>query len=299
MAKKHTSNAAQDMKTVPLTDRRIAYAIYSLYSVLLVAGLLTWAFPGWMGSISHPGKKSEARSIKDYGDAHMQRRDYPQAIAQYQVALSMQPDMIAARVNLATAYTRVGAFKEALAEYQKALTQNPDLPHVIYYNMALMYERMNYPDQALAYYRKATETEPFPIRTWLVLGRLYYRKMDWDSTIICIQKAFDARLTLRTMYVGTLKRDMYLFENDSTIKPIIQSQLQAGFSEKLYQRYDSVSFEVMMNRDNEMAKAHDMMGYSYLMKKDTAKAIEQYTIALQINPYLGSSYTNLSILKKK
>jgi len=76
------------------------------------------------------------RGHYNLGNALAKTGRLPEAIAQYQAALYLDPDYAQARVNLGTAFAETGRLPEAIAQYEAALRLQPDvaggrLPEVI------------------------------------------------------------------------------------------------------------------------------------------------------------------------
>jgi tetratricopeptide (TPR) repeat protein len=267
-----------------LTDTIVAWAIYSIYFVLFIGAVLTYATPGFMGSFTTLGKKSEAAAISGLGDVAIRQGDYRSAIIQYRSALAIQPDFMAARVNLGTAYFKIGMLQEAAATYHEALDKKPEQPDVIYFYLAQIAEKLGNQAVALQYYENAAEAAPLPFPIWRRIGKAFLAQSQWDSTILYMKKALNARMTIEQNYIGVLKRDKDKYEDDPSIKPQIEKWLEKGIEPRLFQSYDSTVFLTMINRDAAVAETYDILGYAYLMLKDTAAAAIHFRKALEIDP---------------
>ena len=282
---------------VSITDRRVAYAIYLIYFVLIIGAFLTYLTPGFMGQFTIHGKQSEADGRREYGDLAMRQGDFRSAIEQYRIALALQPDYMAALVNLGTAYFKLGMLHEANDAYQDALKKNPDQPDVIYYYLAQISEKLGREEEAIQYYKASAEAAPFPFQTWRRIGAAFYSQSQWDSTIVYLNKALDSRLTLERKYIGMLKRDMNKYQDDTAIKPRMQKLLAAGISPLVLKSYDTTVFLTVMNSDPLNAEIHDMIGTSWLMKKDSAKAALYFRKAIEIDPSLDIARQHMQMIR--
>ena len=280
-----------------LTDTIVAWSIYSIYFVLFIGAVLTYAMPGFMGSFTTLGKKSEAAAMSGLGDIAMRQGDYGSAIGEYRNALSIDPDFMAARVNLGTAYFKSGMLQEAMATYNEALEKKPEQLDVIYYYLAQISEKLGNQARAFQYYKNAAEEAPFSFPIWRRIGNTFLAQSKWDSTILYMNKALDARMTLEQNYIGVLKRDKDKYTDDPSIKPKIQKWLSKGIEPRLFQSYDSTVFLTMINRDLRIAEIHDILGYSYLMLKDTATAAAHFRKALEIDPSSLSAQQHLVLIR--
>ena len=77
----------------------------------------------------------------------------------------------------------------------------------------------------------------------------------------------------------------------------MQKLLDAGITPKVLGSYDTTIFVTMMNRDPVNAEIHDMIGTSWLMKKDSVKAAQYFRKALEIDPSLEIARQHLQMLR--
>lgn len=110
---------------------------------VLCLELLLWAA---VMSAQQPAARSSANGSPEqlFRDAQSAQRsgDFSTAVAKYQEILRLNPNVVAARANLAVALVSLGQFDEAIEQYRTALEQAPG-------NRELRL------DLALAYYKKA------------------------------------------------------------------------------------------------------------------------------------------------
>ncbi len=69
---------------------------------------------------------SDVEHLFDRAMEEQQRRDFPDAIRDYQNVLQLSPKLIDARVNLGAALSQAGRFDEAIVQYRLALSVMPD-----------------------------------------------------------------------------------------------------------------------------------------------------------------------------
>ncbi|MGD0587086.1 MAG: tetratricopeptide repeat protein, partial [Oryzomonas sp.] len=93
------------------------------------------------------------------GNYHLDRRDFKQAVASYDIALKLEPRAVLAMVNESMAYARMGENKKADESLKKALKVAPDNA-AANFNMGLLKAEQNDPKQAETYLRKAIKADP-------------------------------------------------------------------------------------------------------------------------------------------
>jgi len=93
------------------------------------------------------------------GNYYLDRRDFKQAVASYDTALTLEPRAVLAMVNESMAYARMGESKKADESLKKALNVSPDNA-AANFNMGLLKAEENDLKQAETYLRKAIKTDP-------------------------------------------------------------------------------------------------------------------------------------------
>jgi superkiller protein 3 len=102
-------------------------------SMRIAAALLLLCLPSLAASQA-PG----AKEIFEEGQEAQRAGNYQLAAAKFAEALRLDPQLIAARANLAVAYSSLGRFDEAIEQYQLALARFPE-NFDLRRNLALVY----------------------------------------------------------------------------------------------------------------------------------------------------------------
>jgi Tfp pilus assembly protein PilF len=97
--------------------------------------------------------------LNEQGNYLVQHGRLQQAIAQYQKAVKIQPDLAIAWNNLGVAYTAAGKFADGEGAYRRAIKVNPAYA-LAYYNLGASYDRRGNYDDAINYYQRAIEIDP-------------------------------------------------------------------------------------------------------------------------------------------
>ncbi len=136
---------ALNQKAVPTSS--LSYRISRLYAV----------------QKQQAASASQAQAIQFYNkgvDAYEQKQ-YEQAVASYEKAIALNPDLIPAYNNLGSLLEQLGQYSNALQVYQKAILSDPKNPLLVR-NLAIMYEKTGKIEKALDYYRHYIALEPSP-----------------------------------------------------------------------------------------------------------------------------------------
>src|SRR5262249_52750526 len=85
---------------------------------------------------SDAGSSQEARRLNHQGLAHLDKKEYEQAIPLFRQALQLQPDYVDALDNLGKALDAAGKHEEAIGDFDKAIKLAPENA-ATYYNKGL------------------------------------------------------------------------------------------------------------------------------------------------------------------
>jgi len=99
------------------------------------------------------------RTHLDHGRACLDKGKYDDAIADYDKAIALDPNVALAYTNRGSAYYRKGEYERAIADHSKAIAIDPNHANA-YYNRGVAYEQKGDKDQAIADFRKVLEINP-------------------------------------------------------------------------------------------------------------------------------------------
>ena len=106
-------------------------------------------------------RRDRAATLVNRGIIHMQARDIQRALADYDTALAMMPDLAEAHVNRGIALLhKGGADQEAIAALTRGLELRPMRPEVAYYTRAVAHEIMGDARAAFDDYQAAAAARP-------------------------------------------------------------------------------------------------------------------------------------------
>ena len=138
------------------------------------------------------GATERAQVLVNIGRFYLKNKHYEKAVLEYQKALGMDPQSVAAYNGIGVAYTMLEKYDEAVAAQQKALELQPDFAKA-HAGIGLAYFRQNKRDLALKYYRQAVTSDSqfleahLKIATILLNQKRYAEATDTYLTIIALQ----------------------------------------------------------------------------------------------------------------
>ncbi len=187
-------------------------------AVAAVAGLSVCAFlqtSHWRNSVQlwqHclAVTPPSALACQNYGLALMERKQFDEALTQFQRAAELKSDFPDAHDGAGSVLAQTGRVEEAVAEFKLAVAGEPADP-LFHSHLAAAFAQDKHPDDAIGEYRKVLELAPdFPDAEGF-LGYLLFRKGQLDDAIVHLQRAVrlqPARLNVRyTLATALLQRD--------------------------------------------------------------------------------------------
>jgi serine/threonine protein kinase/tetratricopeptide (TPR) repeat protein len=122
---------------------------------------------------------------------------YPEAAAEFQLALGLEPTNEEAAIGLALAYEHEGKITDAEKAYQQAIQAHPNSRFS--YNMfGIFYKRRNEYDKALQMYAKVIQIAPEWYGTYVNVGSIYNETGQYDKAIEPLKKS----IAIRPSYAG-------------------------------------------------------------------------------------------------
>ncbi|MYA69015.1 tetratricopeptide repeat protein [Candidatus Poribacteria bacterium] len=138
------------------------------------------------------GATERAQVLVNIGRFYLKDGHYEKAVSEYQKAIGMDPQSVAAYNGIGVAYTMLEKYKAAVAAQQKALALQPDFAKA-HAGIGLAYFRQNKTGLALKHYRQAVTLDPqfleahLKIATILLNQQRYAEATDAYLTIISLK----------------------------------------------------------------------------------------------------------------
>jgi len=294
--KEHKPGKRPQEKTPSRTRTMVTWGLFAVWILLFSFGGISIVNPKWLQELSRPGRDSESQNYKDYADNFLRQNNYRMAITQYQRAMEIKPNFVGASVNLAITYGRMGDYARAENILKDALQTNTAQKGVIYYNLGELCEKQKRTEQAIQYYQQALSFEFQQDLIYRKLGALYLAAERYDEARAAFEMMLAIQLNPSSSYRNMLLGCMDMFEEDTTNLQIIKEQLAQNIRVEDFAGYDLTIIRSMQQRDPEVAKTHNFLGFIYARLGDNAGAIEHFEESLKIWPGNTDAKKNLQVL---
>ena len=238
------------------------------------------------------------------GNVLAQKGRAPEAVEQYQKAVTIRPQFVQAWNNLGYALLQSGRVDEAIAQFQKALEIQPDFADADY-NLGVALDQKGLLDEAIDQFRKTLGIQPDYPAAYNNLGNALLQKGNVDEAITCYQKALaikpddaKARYNLGSILAqqGRVDEAIAHFKRALEIKPE-DAEVHGNLGNALLQKGQVdeaiAHFQKALEIKPDSAEAHYNLGNALLQKGQVNEATEQFQKALEIKPDSAEACYNL------
>lgn len=135
------------------------------------------------------------------GEQYLQEGKLPEAIAEFQAAIQLDPGSVEGHFRLGNAYYQQGQLDKAAAEFQKALELDPNSVDARSNLGAVYYERAEYA-KAAAEFKQASSLQPEDADIRYNLGAAYVQQSRYDEAIAEFNEALRLSPDLTRCYYG-------------------------------------------------------------------------------------------------
>ena len=233
--------------------------------------------------------------LMTFGTWEREARNYDKALAYYKNALALDPDHMAANVNIGRISDNVfGEYDKALYYYNKALKQSPDML-IILYMLGNTYFNLRDFANADNYYKKPLGVKPDYRLSHLGLGKTYgyYRNFSkafehLNKAIELVPEDYQAPLLSGNFYaaMGEMNQAELHLQKALELNPGIETKaylaafyLQNNQAEKAKSMLNEVIQSNSSNNVN-MVKVYSELAKIYWLESDPAAAYQQLDQAL-------------------
>ncbi|PHX54717.1 hypothetical protein CP500_014585 [Tychonema bourrellyi FEM_GT703] len=126
------------------------------------------------------------------GDACFFENRYEDAIAAYNQALQIQPDLADTWNNRGVVLTRMQRYPEAIASYEQATTIRPNYPDAWNNRGVVLLELQHFPD-AIACYDQAIQAKPNYADAWNNRGVAFSKMQEYEQAVISYNQALQIK----------------------------------------------------------------------------------------------------------
>ncbi len=222
------------------------------------------------------------------GSAHFSLHQFPQALAALQEAVRINPDLYAARRNLAVAYSANCDYAAALREIDEALRLKPDAGDAYYFRGVLLMYRSRW-DEAAAALARAAELSPNDPAVHAALGQAYReigRTAEADAAFARAAALSEAAL-----------KDRDKADDPQAIAAHADALLSAGRFEEAEAGFRrAIDLGQKRNlRPDRLAWLHRALGRAYWDIERWQEMAEAYRQASELSPGLHSDHSALAV----
>ncbi|MEB3356090.1 MAG: tetratricopeptide repeat protein, partial [Synechococcales bacterium] len=129
---------------------------------------------------------------------------YDEAIAAYDTAIQLDPDLYEAWFGKASALVVLQHYDEALEAYHRALTLKPESVEAWFGQGALL-RKLHRGTEAIAAFDKASTLKPEDVRMWLSKGALLMEMQQYDGAIAAFDQALIHKPDAVKAYLGKVE----------------------------------------------------------------------------------------------
>ncbi|HTS34693.1 MAG TPA: tetratricopeptide repeat protein [Candidatus Solibacter sp.] len=225
---------------------------------LLTLAAVALALCSSMGCDKLRARDQLNKGVKSYKDNH-----YEEAINHFQQAVQLDPQLINARMYLATAFVsqyipgvdapdNLRTAQQAIDEYQRVIDMNPSRDQKVNAAKGIAYLMLNTKkwDDAKKYYRMASDLDPNDAEPYYSIGVI-----DWTA---CYQPRMEERAKLG------MKPDEHLSAKNKDQKKVCE-ELKTKNSPAIQEGIDSLNKAIQLRPDYD-----DAMAYMNLMFRERA-----------------------------
>ena len=219
-----------------------------------------------------PTSTPSAGDHVEMGMEYYEQGELEKAIAEFEIAIELDPEDAEAHRNLGTAYGEQNKWEEATVAYEKAIELAPDFGEA-YGDLAAAYFNLGKPAEAVTAGEKGIELNPEYAMSYNNLAVVYGSQGNLDQAINLLTQAIevdpdcaDAHYNLGYAYEG------------------------------LGQPQDAVAeYQEAIRADPDYADAYENMGSVYAQQGQLDEAISWWQKTLEIEPERASTYQNLGM----
>jgi tetratricopeptide (TPR) repeat protein len=228
------------------------------------------------------------------GVTHALEGNLDEAIHEYEVTLSIDPESPPVTAELATLYTKRGKITEAVQLLEKSLLHNPEHvdTHLI---LGSLYLKLKERSNAVKEYKKVLELDPTRLEAYLYLSAIYRDEKNYKAAIEAL-KGFlkiEPDNVMGRYYLGKIYADMKLydqaekwFKKTLDIKPYFESALLdlAMIYESQNKKAQSINiYRQLINHHPSNLKIRLKLGKTYLELNEYEKAARVFNEILKMN----------------
>ncbi len=270
---------------------------------LCVAGLIVACLTGCQAI-----RREQARQRVNHGQKLLDAQDLEAALAEFQAAAELAPQMAVAHSKMGVIYRRMGRYEQAITCFVEAIRRNP-LSFDDTLNLAQLYHFSKRIADAIQAYLHAVELRPDDFDAQLNLGVCYQQAGDLNQAIERFQEAIDidpdrpfayvnlgVGLDAQGKHYDAIRAFKEALERDSH-QPLVLVNLAHTYINQDRLKMARHALEQAIRMDPNLAGAHETLGYCLFKSRDFGVAEQAYSTALRCDWRLPRAHAGLGSLK--
>lgn len=208
----------------------------------------------------------------DLALAYQKKGDVPRVVESLENTIKLKPDDAEALNILGYYYTIQNKLDLAMSCLKKALKINPRLPE-IFLNLGVCLTEMEKYDEAIKNYKKALSLKPNYVEALTNIGAVYARQGKFETALISYQKALaiDENYTAAYIFLGNVL--------------LAQGSIDDAI----------MCYKMAIEKDRKNAEAFNNLGTAYAREQKYGEAVKAYKKTLSLDKKSEDALSNLAI----
>ncbi len=261
---------------------RMVFIVLLLIVSSYYVGMTLKEIPVWKDTESlwsrqielHPGRIPLA--YLNRGVVRYERKDYENAVNDYNMAIRLDPKHAKAYSNRGSVYEASGRYKLAVRDFTKAIELSPELAGV-YSNRGNIFLKMKKYEYAVNDYKKAIEIDPEYAKAYSNLGVVYGAMGDPEMAL----RQYDRSIELSPWNARSYNNRGYTYEG-------------MGRYEEALREYNKA-----IELEPEYTRVYNNRGSTYRKMGDFKNAVKDYSLVIKVDPDNATAHFFLAICYEK
>ena len=237
------------------------------------------------------------------GDVLYLQADYANAIAEYNLALSLDEQYVLAYLSRANAYRQTNQLQAALDDYNTALNYDTNVAG-IYIGRGTTYHRLNNFEQAVEDYNRAIALEPQVIATYINRGNAYRQLGNFEAAIESYNIAIELDSTVSGSFLGRGNLYYTIGNYEQAIEDYNRAIILEPSSKIFVNRGNAyrelgdlqatiTNYDLAILYDDSDSELYLQRGNLHFRQESYQLAVEDYRRVIELNPQSIIAYINL------
>jgi tetratricopeptide (TPR) repeat protein len=212
------------------------------------------------------------------------------AIEHYNKTIKLQPNLAEAHHNLGLIYAQQGKIAEAIEEQQKAVVANPKSAEA-HFHLGLLYEKQERWNEAVEHHQQALKWNPEFAEPYYQLARIYMKLGEQKLA----QQNMEHFRVKKAEADAIAAAEEAVFMAEGAAKSDALLSLAAVYLKQNKFQEAKTQFQRVLFRDEKRADAYAGLGHVALERKQYHTAVQNYKRALELGMNTAEAHHNLGI----